>query len=258
MNTGVEESSRAIASAPESGAQIALVSQKAAQAKSAASKLLLFDIDGTILTTGSVQALRCAVRELYGDDSRMADVEVAGRTDSGIARQILNRYGVEATPANQTRLLESYLRYLQQMLPTLQGRLLPGIIPLLEALHGRDDILLGLLTGNLARGAELKLRHFGVWHYFGFGAFADDHHDRNELGRFATARVREKHGLEIAGDRTYVIGDTPHDIACGKAIGALTVGVATGTFTSAQLAEFQPDYLFEDFTDLDAVLAVLG
>jgi phosphoglycolate phosphatase len=250
------ESGDSIAAAPDAGAQTALVSPQAAQDAGPAPKLLLWDIDGTILTTGSVKALQRAVRELYGDDSAMADVEVAGRTDSGIARQILARYGRETSPANQTQLLEAYLRCLEQMLPTLPGKVFPGVIPLLDALQGRSDIILGLLTGNLARGAELKLRHYGVWHYFGFGAFADDHHARNELGRFATARVLEKHGLEIPGERIYVIGDTPHDIACGRAIGARTVAVTTGIYTAAQLSEYQPDHLFADFSDWQSVLAV--
>ena len=142
--------------------------------------------------------------------------------------------------------------------PCVQGRLLPGIVPLLEALHAQPGVLLGLLTGNLERGAELKLRHYGVWDYFRFGAYADDHHDRNELGPFAARRALDHHGAPISPERIWVLGDTPHDIACGRAIGARTVGVATGGATRAQLAEHRPDFLFDDFSDLAAVLAAFA
>ncbi len=130
-------------------------------------------------------------------------------------------------------------------------------MPLLEALRQRPEVVLGLLTGNLARGAELKLRHYGVWEFFEFGAYADDHHDRNELGRFACQRLREKHGIDLPCERIFVLGDTPHDIACARAIGARAIAVATGGSTREQLAKAAPDYLFDDFTDVDAVLAAL-
>ena len=122
------------------------------------------------------------------------------------------------------------------------GRLLPGILPLLAALKPRPDIVLGLLTGNLARGAEIKLTHYGVWHYFEFGAYADDHHDRNQLGYFARQRAREKHGLEIPPERIFVLGDTPHDIACARAIEAKAVAIATGKFSVEELRALVPGF----------------
>jgi phosphoglycolate phosphatase-like HAD superfamily hydrolase len=127
----------------------------------------------------------------------------------------------------------------------------------LETLQARADVVLALLTGNLARGAELKLRHYGVWHFFEFGAYADDHHDRNELGIVARARALEKRGLEFVGARIVVLGDTPHDIACARAIEARVLAVSTGRFTREELAEHQPDYIFDDLSDLPAVLAAL-
>jgi phosphoglycolate phosphatase-like HAD superfamily hydrolase len=198
------------------------------------------------------------VEDYFGEKDGLGGIEIAGRTDSGIARQIFAKRGQEATPEAMHDFLEVYLGRLTEMLPKTKGALLPGIIPLLEALRPRPDILLGLLTGNLARGAELKLTQYGVWHYFQFGAYADDHHDRNELGRFATERALAKHGLPIAAEETFVLGDTPHDISCGRAIGAKTVAVATGGFTRAQLAEHRPDFLFDDFSDLNAVLALFA
>ena len=223
-------------------------------------RLLLFDIDGTLLASGGAgeRALRTMIEELYGDPDGTRDIEIAGRTDSGIALQVLAKYGREATPESLAQFQTCYLGHLQRLLPLTEGRLLPGIVPLLEALQKRDDILLGLLTGNLARGAELKLTQYGVWSFFTLGAYADDHHDRNELGRFACQRLREIHGIEIPPERIYVIGDTPHDIACGRAFGAKTIAVATGIFTREQLAAHEPDYLFDDLSELGKVMAVFG
>jgi phosphoglycolate phosphatase-like HAD superfamily hydrolase len=105
----------------------------------------------------------------------------------------------------------------------------------------------------------LKLSHYGVWEFFEFGAFADDHHDRNELGHFARARALEIHGEDFPPERIYVIGDTPKDIACGKAIGAKTVAIATGNYSLQELSSHQPDFVFADFSETDLVLeALLG
>src|SRR5207245_5271713 len=116
-------------------------------------------------------------------------------------------------------------------------KLLPGVLQLLEKLKSRRHLVLALLTGNVSRGAQLKLEHYGVWHFFEFGAFADDHQDRNRLGSFARARAREIHGREFSASQIDVIGDTPRNIACGKAIGARTIAVATGKWSRQQLAE---------------------
>ncbi len=223
-------------------------------------KLLLFDIDGTLLTSGGAgeRALRCAVRERFGVDDDLKSVEIAGRTDSGIARQVLRRYGMPESPENVTGFLDTYLHHLRQLLPETTGRLLPGILQLLELLHGRPGVVLALLTGNLAQGAELKLTHYGVWHYFEFGAYADDHHDRNELGHFAKRRAYDKHKVEFPGNDIYIIGDTPHDVACARAIGAKAVAVATGSISREALAGHSPDFLFNDFSDSAAVLKALG
>lgn len=222
-------------------------------------KLLLFDIDGTLLTSGGAgeRALRLCLSDRFGLDEDFSTIEIAGRTDSGIARQVFEKHAIAPTPENLTAFFDGYLHHLALLLPQMQGRLLPGILPLLEALKKRDHLLLGLLTGNLERGAELKLTHYGVWQFFDFGAFADDHHDRNELGRFARARALEKHGSDFPPERVYVLGDTPHDITCARAIGAKAVAIATGNFTREQLAPHAPDFLFDDLSDHEAVLAAI-
>jgi phosphoglycolate phosphatase-like HAD superfamily hydrolase len=221
--------------------------------------LLLFDIDGTLITTGGCgeRALRLAVRDEFGVEDDMRDIEIAGRTDTGIARQLLRKHARPETEAGIRGILDGYLRHLPRLLPEATGRLLPGVGELLPALKPREDVVLALLTGNLVRGAEHKLSHYGVWHYFEFGAYADDHHERDRLGPFALARAAEC-GHKVSISRTFVIGDTPHDISCARAIGAKAVAVATGSFPSGKLASHSPDVVLEDLGDLAATLRAFG
>ena len=223
-------------------------------------RLLLFDIDGTLIHSGGagIQALKLALKERFGIADDLRDIEIAGVTDSGIVISILNKHKIPATNENVTSFLDSYVHFLSLELPRRQGKLLPGVLELLEKLKSRKHLIIALLTGNLSRGAQLKLDHYGVWHFFEFGAFADDHHDRNRLGPFARARAKEKHGREFSAAEIDVIGDTPRDIACGKALGARTIAVATGMWTREQLAEHRPDFLIEDLSNVDRVIDTLG
>ena len=202
--------------------------------------------------------MRLAVQDMFGVENGLEGVEIAGRTDQLITQNVFKKFGVEWTPEGATEFLDLYLRHLAAELPRKKGRLLPGIIELLEALKSRPGVALALLTGNLERGAQIKLTHYGVWDYFEFGAYADDHADRNRLGPFAQARARERHGVEFPPERIFVLGDTPHDITCGRAIGAKTVAIATGGFTREQLAAHEPDFLFDDLGDVLGVMAALG
>lgn len=222
-------------------------------------RLLLFDIDGTLITSGGAGegALIDAMRERFGIEENLDGITLAGATDALIARLLLEKNSLPVTPENITSLLDAYLHSLPTRLPRHAGRLLPGIVVLLEQLKAHPACVVALLTGNVVRGAQIKLSHYGVWDYFEFGAFADDHHDRNELGKFARARALEKHGEEFPPDRIYVIGDTPRDIECGRAIGAKTVAIATGNYSSAELAAHSPDILFTDLSDTRTVLAAL-
>ena len=106
---------------------------------------------------------------------------------------ILNKHRIPATNENVASFLDTYVHFLSLELPRRVGQLLPGVLELLEKLKARPHLVLALLTGNVSKGAQLKLEHYGVWHFFEFGAFADDHHDRNQLGSFARARAKEKH-----------------------------------------------------------------
>ena len=223
-------------------------------------RLLLFDIDGTLIHSGGagVHALKLTLAERFGMADDLHDIEIAGMTDSGIVVSILKKHRIPATNENMAAFLDSYVHFLSLELPRREGKLLPGVLELLEKLKSRPHLVLALLTGNVSRGAQLKLEHYGVWHFFEFGAFADDHQDRNQLGPFAVARAKEKHGREFSAAEIDVIGDTPRDITCGKAFGARTIAVATGTCSREQLAEHQPDFLIDDLSDVDRVIDTLG
>ena len=223
-------------------------------------RLLLFDIDGTLIHSGGagVHALKLTLAERFGIADDLDDIEIAGMTDSGIVVSILKKHRIPATSGNIAAFLDSYVHFLSLELPRREGKLLPGVLELLERLKSRKHLVLALLTGNVSRGAQLKLEHYGVWHFFEFGAFADDHQDRNQLGPFARARANEKHGHEFLASEIDVIGDTPRDIACGKALGARTIAVATGTWSREQLARHHPDFLIDDLSDVDRLINTLG
>jgi phosphoglycolate phosphatase len=223
-------------------------------------RLLLFDIDGTLISSGGagVHALKLTLAKRFGIADDLHDIEIAGVTDSGIVVSILQKHKIPATNENVTAFLDSYVHFLSLELPRREGKLLPGALELLQKLKSRPHLVLALLTGNVSRGAQLKLEHYGVWHFFEFGAFADDHQDRNRLGSFARARAEEKHGCEFSASEIDVIGDTPRDIACGKAFGARTIAVATGTWTREQLAEHYPDFLIDDLSDVESIIHTLG
>src|SRR5216110_1574886 len=211
-------------------------------------RLLLFDIDGTLIHSGGagVHALKSAFRERFGIADDLHGIEIAGMTDSGIVVSILNKHKIPATTENISAFLDSYVHFLSLELPRRRGKLLPGVLELLQRLKSRRHLVLALLTGNVSRGAQLKLEHYGVWHFFEFGAFADDHHDRNRLGSFARARTKKTQARRFSTSESDVMGDTPRDIACGKALGARTIAVATGIWSRDQLAKYQPDFLIGD------------
>jgi phosphoglycolate phosphatase len=225
-----------------------------------ADSLLLWDIDGTLICSDRAgeRSLLILIKELYGRElGDKLPVQLQGRTDTSIARDILAFLGIASTPEEERRFRDAYLALLPRTLPTGKSKLHPGIKEALDAVHAHPEIHQGLLTGNHQEGARLKLSHLGIWHYFEFGAYADDSHLRNELGPFALKRAKEKLGIDFPPERVWIIGDTPHDIACGKAINAKTIAVATGSFTVEQLAAYNPTHTFADLSDTQALLKVI-
>jgi phosphoglycolate phosphatase len=223
--------------------------------------LLLWDIDGTLIAGGTgMSALQAALQREFGIDAPapVKGVDFAGRTDTWIMRQIFARLGLPDSEANLSRLLTAYLTELPRALKKPGPRILPGVTVALETLAARGDCVQALLTGNVERGARLKLVHHGLSHFFAFGAFADDSELRNELGPVALRRAREHHGCDFAPERIFVIGDTPHDIECGRIIGAHTVGVATGRYPADELRAAGATAVFGDLSDTTALLRALG
>jgi phosphoglycolate phosphatase len=216
-------------------------------------RLLLFDIDCTLIDTGGagMEALKQAARELFGADG--PELDLAGSTDSGIVRGMLDHF--DSQLPHET-FYQSYLNYLTPNLESFTGCVLPGVSSLLDHLI-HSDAALGLLTGNIADGAWQKLSYYGLKDYFPFGAFGDDHHDRNRLGPVALERANQHHGRTFSSENTVVIGDTPKDIACGKAMGAVTLAVATGGFSIDELNAYAPDYVVADLQS-DQVLEILA
>jgi phosphoglycolate phosphatase len=223
--------------------------------------LLLWDIDGTLLTGGSgMRALEAALQREFGvsGPAPTKGIDFAGRTDIWILRQIFARIGLPDSEANLARLLAAYLSELPAALKHPGARTLPGVLVALEALAARGDCAQAILTGNVERGAHIKLTHHGLSHFFAFGAYADDSERRNELGPVALRRAREHHGVEFSPDRVFVIGDTPHDIECGKAIGACTIAVATGKYSEDELRAESPTVVLRDLSDTATLLRALG
>ena len=216
--------------------------------------LLLWDIDGTLLTSGGagMRALRNPLRELHGIQASLDDIDYAGRTDRHILRQIFTRYDLPISEENFTRFLDHYVATLPSELANPGAFILPGVPALLTTAAARPDITQALLTGNVQRGARAKLSFHGLWDFFPFGAFADDSEHRNDLGPHALRRAREHTGVDFPPERVWVIGDTPHDIACGRIIGAQTLAVATGSHSVAALSAHAPTAVLPDLSDATA------
>jgi phosphoglycolate phosphatase-like HAD superfamily hydrolase len=224
--------------------------------------LILFDIDGTLVLTGGagVRAMNRACVEVVGHETALTGVAVAGRTDWIILHDALRLNGMALDDRLLDELRTRYVEHLREEIE-YPGKgvkdVMPGIRELLAALHGRDDVALGLLTGNFAEGARIKLEHFDLWRYFPCGAFGDDAPDRNHLVPIAITRARECGIADAAPADVVVVGDTPHDISCAQAVGARSVGVATGSFSVDQLQAAGADVVFKDLSETSAFLDLI-
>jgi phosphoglycolate phosphatase len=224
-------------------------------------RLLLFDIDGTLVLTGGAgqRAISRAFHELFGVANAFAGVPMAGRTDRYLVERALERSGLPVTADVLGRVRERYLSRLAEAIhEPAQGAkvMMPGVAPLLDALETRG-VHCALLTGNYAGGARIKLEHFDLWRRFAWGAFGDDHADRDEIAR-AAMTAAPGHGVVLPDpSHAVVVGDTPFDVTCARAAGARVIAVATGGHGVDELRACGPDAVFEDLSDLEAVLAAI-
>lgn len=225
-------------------------------------RLLLFDIDGTLVLTGGAgkRSMDRAFDEVFGVPEAFAEVSMAGRTDRWLVETALERHGVTATPERLDAFRARYLALLDAAIGEPgSGRrgVMPGVSEALTALRARAEAHLTLLTGNYAAGARIKLEHFGLWAHFAWGAFGDDHADRNVLARAAVAAAASR-GITLSDPaHAIVIGDTPFDIACARAADARVVAVATGHHSLDELRAHGPDLALDDLRDLDTLLAFI-
>ena len=227
-------------------------------------KLVLFDIDGTILLTAGAgrRAIVAALTEEVAGTDAFSRVRFDGKTDPQIVAELLEAAGDRAPlgPARLDALCQRYVRHLARELdaPTTRTTIMPGVQPLLDRLESEPGVVLGLLTGNIAEGAALKLRSGGVDPTrFRVGAYGSDSAHRPDLPAIAAQRAAALFGREPSGPEVVIIGDTPADIHCGLAIAARAIAVATGSYSVADLAACGPHAVFENLSATDRVLQAI-
>jgi phosphoglycolate phosphatase len=218
-------------------------------------RLVLFDIDGTLVHTGGagVKAFAKVFATEFQVSHGFERLKFAGRTDYGLVREFFQMHQVPCSPENFRRFFDRYVFWLDHILQDSRSELCPGIWEFIGQLQALPQPpVLGLLTGNIRLGAEIKLRHFNLWHTFQTGAFADDHEDRDQIAAIARERGARLVGGPLQPDEVLVVGDTPLDIRCGRAIGARVLAVATGGATLAVLQEHTPDWAVSDLRSIHA------
>jgi phosphoglycolate phosphatase len=228
-------------------------------------RVVLFDIDGTLLTAAGVGriALRRTLIKVLGDGTAADTAALSGRVDWGIWREVMGNAGystdeVDAQIGDYLRLFVAELAAVMAEPDLPKPRLLPGVTPLLEALRQDEKILIGLVTGNSETAAWLKLGYAGIAPYFWFGAFGNEAWERNALPAIALERAsRFAEGRLFTGADTVIIGDSIHDVACAKTIGATVIGVPTGIESADALALAGADVVLPTLEDTDAVLRII-
>jgi phosphoglycolate phosphatase-like HAD superfamily hydrolase len=223
-------------------------------------RLVLFDIDGTLLSGGPAKdAFHLALVEVFGTAGPIHEWEFSGKTDPQIARELLREAGLADSEidAGFPRLWRRYVAEMESRLPGRPPRPLPGVPDLLLELARRETVALALLTGNVAEGARLKLGAAGLAAWFPVGAFGSDRETRNDLPTIAVGRARDHWGVDFAARDVVVVGDTPRDVDCGRCHGARTVAVATGRFGEDALRETGADAVLRDLSRTDAALSAI-
>ena len=248
-------------------------------------KLLLFDVDGTLVLTGgaAVRAMNDAFEEVFGVAGAFEHVPMPGRTDGAILQDAFTRAvpqsrifadalaatGVHPVDGEIARYKAAYFRLFAEEIhkpvqvdPARPSRhrfkgVLPGVREVLDALDGRPDVFLGLLTGNYEQGARIKLEYFDLWRYFRCGAYGDDSLDRHALVPVAVARSRQAGCPAVDPRDVVIIGDTPLDVACARDAGVNCLAVATGGYGVDALRAAGAAVVFDSLEDTEGVIASL-
>lgn len=218
-------------------------------------RLVLFDIDGTLIRThgAGVEAFARTFASVFGVHEVTGRVKFAGRTDISLVREMFTLSNIPASEEHFRLFFDAYTHCLDELMRGCQGEICPGVTEFIRDLESLPQPpLIGLLTGNIRLGAEIKLRHFKLWDVFHTGAFADDHEDRNQIAVVARDRGSRVLNENLRGDEIIVVGDTAHDIRCARAIGAKALAVATGGHTVEELKPHAPDWLVKDLREVSA------
>jgi phosphoglycolate phosphatase-like HAD superfamily hydrolase len=226
-----------------------------------AKKLILFDIDGTLLRVSGIsrQSLIDALREVFGTEGSAETHDFAGKLDSVIIKEVMRSAGLSDKEIEQgfEDAKRLYIRNFKQHAQREHIEVMTGIYELVEKLANEPNAILGLLTGNFEESGRHKLALPHLNHYFAFGAFADDADTRNDLPAIAVQRAFEHTGIHFTGKDVVIIGDTEHDVNCAKVLNSKCIAVATGHYTVSQLQAFNPDYVFENFANVEAAVEAI-
>tara|TARA_B100000902_G_scaffold8086_1_gene10221 strand:+ start:2923 stop:3606 length:684 start_codon:yes stop_codon:yes gene_type:complete len=223
-------------------------------------RVILFDIDGTLISTGGagIKAFGEAFESAFGISNATENTKFSGRTDYSLFRELCQWNKVEFSISNRDLFFEHYLRLIDNHLDESEGGPFPGVVKMLDDLVSSPNApAIGLLTGNIEEGARRKLSTYSLWEKFSFGGFANDNEDRNLIAAAAKEKASKYLGYHLDGSEVVVVGDTPKDVACGKYIGARTLAVATGGSTLEDLEACKPDWAVPDLNHLQ-VNEILG
>lgn len=222
-------------------------------------RVVLFDIDGTLIRSQGAgkKALAKALREDFSVEEPDVEVSFAGRTDLSLVKELFERNSLTLSHDDTRKFFASYVNHLPTALEESQGEVIAGVVPLLEHLLKDDEIILGLLTGNIRAGALAKLEHFKLAHYFKFGGFGDNQEDRAEIAREGVRALETALDMRVNPKKVLVIGDTPFDVHCAHAIGARSLAVCSGYSTREEIEAAKPMYVMEDLRQITLVLAIL-
>jgi phosphoglycolate phosphatase len=219
-------------------------------------RLVLFDIDGTLIRTGGAGVK--AFAKVFETEFKAVDgferMKFGGRTDTGLVREFFGYHNIPATPENFRRFFERYVFWLDHILKETQTTVCNGVSDFIRGLQALPKPpVIGLLTGNIRLGAEIKLRHAGLWDVFVTGGFADDSEERDKIAAIAKERGSKLLNEDLQGEQVLVIGDTPLDIRCARAIGAKVLAVATGMVPIEELESHKPEWAVKDLTRVPPV-----